>query len=91
MEMKQDLKKAKQEIEETLSRRIIPFWLAKSIDNQYGGYLTAFDENGNPDSSDEKYIVTQSRMVWGFSYLRRFADPKTSRQLKRQQNRDFVF
>ncbi len=91
MEMKQDLKKAKQEIEETLSRRIIPFWLAKSIDNQYGGYLTAFDENGNPDSSDEKYIVTQSRMVWGFSYLRRFADPKDQSAVEAAAKQGFRF
>ena len=61
-------------MEETLSKMIIPFWLNRSIDKKYGGYLTCFDENGEPEGDTHKYIVTQTRMLWGFSRLRPFAD-----------------
>lgn len=59
----------KEELEKTISEYIIPFWLERSVDEKYGGYITSFDENGKFDGDDVKNIVTQSRMVWGFSHL----------------------
>lgn len=55
----------------------VKFWLTKGIDKDYGGYLVCFDENGTPMESlavlnpDDKMIVTQTRMIWGFSALLR--------------------
>lgn len=46
---------------------IVPFWLSRSIDTQYGGYLTSLDEKGNPAGDTDKLIVAQARMIWGFS------------------------
>ena len=83
VDLQKDLQNAKVEMKNTLCQKIIPFWLSKSIDSQYGGYLTAFDENGNPLNCDEKYIVTQSRMVWGFSFLQRFAEEKDREKMKK--------
>jgi mannobiose 2-epimerase len=42
--------------------------MERGIDRDYGGYLTSFDEHGRwiPDEV-YKYIVTQTRMIWGFS------------------------
>lgn len=57
----------------TVRDYIIPFWLDRSVDEEYGGYITSFDENGEFDGNGVKNIVTQSRMVWGFSYLLPFA------------------
>jgi mannobiose 2-epimerase len=50
---------------------IIPFWLKNGIDKECGGYLTCFDETGKPSGDTDKYIVTQTRMIWGFSALSR--------------------
>lgn len=63
----------RQEMYETLSEGIIPFWLTRSVDEKYGGYLTSFDKNGLLYGEQVKNIVTQSRMVWGFSNLITFA------------------
>ncbi|MDO4523659.1 MAG: AGE family epimerase/isomerase, partial [Eubacteriales bacterium] len=32
-----------------------------------GGYLTTFDENGCRKEEEDKYIVTQTRMIWAYS------------------------
>ena len=47
--------------------------LKAGFDEEYGGYLTCFDADGKYTGNGTKYIVTQSRMVWGFSNLREFA------------------
>jgi len=65
----ENLLKLKNEMEYVLFQKIIPFWLQNSIDQTYGGYLTGFDGNGQLNSDENKYIVTQTRMIWGFSYL----------------------
>ena len=72
-DMTKRLQKAKRELQDCLSNRIIPFWLDRSVDEEYGGYLTCFDADGKYTGNGTKYIVTQSRMVWGFSNLREFA------------------
>ena len=60
------------EVKQNLVRGIIPFWTERGIDRQHGGYLTCFDEHGQPDTTDsDKYIVTQTRMIWGFSLFHR--------------------
>ncbi len=66
----------------TVRDYIIPFWLDRSVDNEYGGYITSFDENGQFDGNGVKNIVTQSRMVWGFSYLLPFAKEEDKERMK---------
>ena len=63
----------KNEITHILSEKLIPFWLERSVDTEFGGYLTCFDEKGEFTGNDTKYLVTQSRMIWGFSNLLEFA------------------
>lgn len=65
--MEQDLL----EIREHLEKGIIPFWLSRGIDKEYGGFLTCFDNEGKATADTDKYIVTQTRMIWGFSALYR--------------------
>ena len=38
------IKEIKQEMLTTIRDYIIPFWLDNSVDTQYGGYITSFDE-----------------------------------------------
>ena len=62
-------KNALAEIKKHLEQGIIPFWTKNGIDHECGGYLTCFDENGVLGADTDKYIVTQTRMIWGFSAL----------------------
>jgi len=71
--MATDLKIIAGEMRRILSAQMLPFWLERSIDETYGGYLTCIDENGIVDAGTDKMIVTQTRILWGFSALRAFA------------------
>jgi mannobiose 2-epimerase len=62
------LRTAREELVQHLYEGIINFWTDRGIDTTHGGYLTCFDAEGRLDRTDtDKYIVTQTRMIWGFS------------------------
>lgn len=65
----EELKKAFQRIKSHLENGILPFWLNKGIDHEFGGYLTCFDDQGNSFGNMDKLITTQTRMIWGMSAL----------------------
>lgn len=62
---------------EEFLKRSVKFWLEKGVDRECGGYLVCFDESGELSKSLEvllptdKLIVTQTRMIWGFSAMLR--------------------
>ena len=58
-------------INSLLQNGVIPFWLDRSWDNEYGGYLTNYDSQGRLLPNPEKYLNTQARLVWWFSTLSR--------------------
>ncbi len=47
---------------------VVPFWLNKSQDNEFGGYFTCLTRNGEVFDTD-KFIWLQGRQVWLFSML----------------------
>jgi N-acylglucosamine 2-epimerase len=47
---------------------VLPFWIDKSQDHEYGGYFTCLDRVGNVFDTD-KFIWLQGREVWMFSML----------------------
>ena len=51
-----------------LLNNIIPFWLLHSQDNEFGGYFTCLDRQGNVFDTD-KFVWLQARQVWMFSML----------------------
>jgi len=57
------------ELTDHLENGIIPFWLKNGRDAECGGFFTCFDDHGRPSGDTNKYLVTQTRMVWGFSAL----------------------
>jgi mannobiose 2-epimerase len=61
-----------------LAEKIMPYWYDTAIDHQYGGYLLSDDAARRAPPATEKQLVTQSRMVWGFSHahLKRLGDGK---------------
>ena len=54
-----------------LENGIIPFWMERALDKEFGGYMTNFNENGAALAMPEKYLNTQVRLLWWFSRLLR--------------------
>lgn len=63
-----DFKKLEQLYRNELLDNVVPFWLDKSQDREYGGYFTCLDRQGNVFDTD-KFIWLQARQVWMFSML----------------------
>lgn len=68
------------ELKRHLEQEIMPFWLARCWDEEVGGFLTNFDENGRSLPTPEKYLNTQARLVWWFSTLFRRYPERTEFQ-----------
>lgn len=69
--MREKLEIAAQEIDRHLNQELLPFWESHGVDEVYGGYLTTFDEQGKVKEDEDKYIVTQTRMIWAYSAFAR--------------------
>ena len=63
-----DFKILAQQYKTELLDNVLPFWLEKSQDKQYGGYFTCLDRDGSVYDTD-KFIWLQGRQVWMFSML----------------------
>jgi mannobiose 2-epimerase len=59
------------EIVSYLNNGLLPFWISRTVDTQYGGFLTHFDEFGNDSGEDEKSLIAQSRSVFTYSSAHR--------------------
>ena len=55
--------------------RVVPFWLNKSQDADFGGYFTCLDRDGSVYDTD-KFIWLQGREVWMFSKLYNTVEPR---------------
>jgi mannobiose 2-epimerase len=58
-------------IKDHLENGIIPFWMERALDTEFGGYRTNFNEKGEALEMPEKYLNTQVRLLWWFSRLLR--------------------
>lgn len=63
-----DIKELELLYKDELLKNVIPFWLHKSQDKDFGGYFTCLDRQGNVFDTD-KFIWLQGRQVWLFSML----------------------
>ena len=63
-----DFKNIEKLYKDELLLNVIPFWLEKSQDLDYGGYFTCLDRRGGVFDTD-KFIWLQGRQVWMFSML----------------------
>ena len=63
-----DFKQLEKQYRDELLQNVIPFWLEKSQDKEYGGYFTCLDRQGNVFDTD-KFIWLQAREVWLFAML----------------------
>lgn len=51
-------------LKEILTENVLEFWYPRSIDDEHGGFLTSYDQQGEFAGNGNKMIVTQARMVW---------------------------
>lgn len=51
-----------------LLEKVVPFWLEKSQDKEFGGYFTCLERDGEVFDTD-KFIWLQGREVWMFATL----------------------
>ncbi len=63
-----NFKQLSQQYRSELLDKVIPFWLEKSQDKEFGGYFTCLDREGNVYDTD-KFVWMQGREVWMFSKL----------------------
>lgn len=56
------------ELKEQLVQKIMPYWYDTAIDQKNGGYLLSDDVARKAPPATDKQLVTQSRMIWGFSH-----------------------
>ncbi|MBN2301047.1 MAG: AGE family epimerase/isomerase [Lentisphaerae bacterium] len=57
--------------ENYLTNVLLPFWMERSADSEYGGFLTYFDRNGNVTGETTKTFLMQIRMLFTFSHAHR--------------------
>ncbi len=63
-----DFKQLAQQYKSELLDRVMPFWMEKSIDKEFGGYFTCLERDGEVFDSD-KFVWLQGREVWMLSTL----------------------
>lgn len=63
-----DFKKLTTLYKEELLGSVLPFWLEKSQDKEFGGYFTCLDRKGEVFDTD-KFVWLQGREVWMFAML----------------------
>jgi len=78
------------QVNAALHNGVIPFWLDRSQDAGYGGYLTNFDADGRDTGTPEKYLNTQCRLIWWFSTLARHYPDKPEYRWMADQGIDFL-
>lgn len=63
-----DFKQLSQQYKNELLDRVMPFWMEKSIDTEFGGYFTCLERDGEVFDTD-KFIWLQGREVWMLATL----------------------
>jgi mannobiose 2-epimerase len=58
-----------QAIRDELDNNLIPFWLEKSIDSEYGGFIGQMSNDGTIDPNAPKGLILNARILWTFSAL----------------------
>ena len=70
-----DFKLLAEQYRSELLFRVVPFWLNKSQDTEFGGYFTCLDRDGSVYDTD-KFIWLQGREVWMFAKLYNTVEPR---------------
>lgn len=63
-----NIDKLRKQYKDELLNNVLPFWVNKSQDKEFGGYFTCLRGNGDVFDTD-KFVWLQARQVWMFSML----------------------
>lgn len=63
-----DFKKLAEQYKGELINNVLPFWLEKSQDREFGGYMTCLDREGKVYDTD-KFVWLQGREIWMFASM----------------------
>ncbi len=67
----QDFKSQARALRSRLVESVLPYWYRTTVDTNSGGYVLSDDAARKAPPATEKQIVTQARMLWGFSHAAR--------------------
>jgi len=78
------------DFQKQLSQSVLPYWLETAVDREEGGFLLADPPEVN--RAKEKQIVSQARMIWGFSHahLKRLGGEKREYLQAARQGYEFL-
>ncbi len=75
-----------------LIEKIMPYWYDTAIDKEHGGYVLSDDAAKPASPAREKQLVSQTRMIWGFSHahLKGLSTPQRDYLQAARQGYDFL-
>ena len=82
--VKKSFKELTAQYSEELFGNILPFWLRRGIDQEYGGYFTCFSNDGAALLHRHKFTWSQGRFVWMLARLYRSMKGRMEESLRRR-------
>jgi mannose/cellobiose epimerase-like protein (N-acyl-D-glucosamine 2-epimerase family) len=64
-------KQCRDELHTHLTTELLPFWTARTIDHENGGFITHFDQYGKDSGEDEKSLIAQTRSIYTYASAHR--------------------
>ena len=61
-----------QAVKDELGNNLIPFWLKRSVDSEFGGFIGQMSNDGRIDPKAPKGLILNARILWTFSALYRY-------------------
>ncbi|MDB4768913.1 AGE family epimerase/isomerase [Saprospiraceae bacterium] len=77
--------------EKYLNENLIPFWSAKAVEPNFGGFQTNYDRNGNRTEVTEKSFLAQCRCIFTISHAMRLGFNWPNGKAAVKQGLDFLF
>ena len=77
--------------EKYLNEKLIPFWAARAVEPQYGGFQTNYDSAGKRNEISEKSFLSQCRAIFTISHAMRLGFEWPNGKEALQQGIDFLF
>jgi mannobiose 2-epimerase len=71
-------------VKDELENNLVPFWLEKSVDSEYGGFIGQMSNDGTIDPGATKGLILNARLLWTFSALYRFSQDNRCRDMARR-------
>ena len=62
--LKEEVLSCRNKAEKYLKEKLLPFWLDRMKDEENGGFITHFDENGKDTGENSKSLISQTRSMY---------------------------